>query len=91
MYITGMKLGEELVISENIRIVVMRTDQGQVKLGVDAPKEVKIVKRMGSIPEKASRGTEPAAGESSEKETADNNRIDSGREDKLRRHYGVRT
>ena len=90
MFITTMQVGEEILAGDNIRIVVMRTERGHVKLGFDAPKEVKFVKKMGIIPEKYSRGAGPDNGKDPGKEVTDDNRIQDGREDKLKRHYGVR-
>jgi carbon storage regulator len=42
MLILTRKLEEEIVINSNIRIKILASSDGQVKLGIDAPKDVKI-------------------------------------------------
>ena len=91
MFITNMKAGEDIKLGDDIRIVVMKTERGHVKLGFDAPKDVKIEKGIASLPEKYSGETERAAGEDSENAEMDGKRIQGDREDRLRRYYGVRS
>ncbi len=42
MLVLTRRLGEAITIGENIRIVVVDISGHQVKLGIDAPKEVEI-------------------------------------------------
>lgn len=91
MFITNMKAGEDIKLGDDIRIVVMKTERGHVKLGFDAPKDVKIEKGIADLPEKYSGETERAAGEVPENAEAVGNRIHGEREDRLRRYYGVRS
>lgn len=50
------KIGEKIVIGEEIELVVVSVKNGAVRLGVKAPKDVKI--RREELPE---RGTKEAA------------------------------
>jgi carbon storage regulator len=45
MLILSRKIGEEIVISDNIRIKVVAIDSGKVRIGITAPKDV-IVDRQ---------------------------------------------
>ncbi|AMK29977.1 carbon storage regulator CsrA [Pseudomonas mosselii] len=42
MLVIGREVGEVIVISENIRIQVMSVDNGQVRFGISAPREVEV-------------------------------------------------
>ncbi len=42
MLILSRKLGQKIIINDNIVITVMETNGGTVKLGIDAPSGVKI-------------------------------------------------
>ena len=42
MLVLTRRLGEAITIGENIKIVVVDIDGNQVKLGIDAPREVEI-------------------------------------------------
>ena len=44
MLILTRKLDESIVINENISIKVISIDKGIVKLGIDAPREVSILR-----------------------------------------------
>jgi carbon storage regulator len=44
MLVLSRKLGEKLVISENITVTVVGIDRGRVRLGFDAPKDVSILR-----------------------------------------------
>jgi carbon storage regulator len=44
MLVLSRKLGEVLKLNDNIRIVIVKIDRGQVKLGIDAPSDVKVVR-----------------------------------------------
>jgi len=44
MLVLSRKLGQELVIGENIRITVNRVSGNRVTLGISAPEEVRIVR-----------------------------------------------
>ena len=91
MFITNMQVGEEVRIGDNVRVVVMRTERGHVKLGLDAPKDVKLVRGSSPPPEKDSAYTGQDVGEASEDPEEQGNSIQSGREERLWRYYGVRS
>ena len=44
MLILGRKIGESLLIGENIRISVVSAEKGRVRLSIDAPKDVPILR-----------------------------------------------
>ena len=44
MLVLTRKVGEEIWIGDDIRIVVSRCHSGQVRLAFDAPREVKILR-----------------------------------------------
>jgi carbon storage regulator len=45
MLVLGRKVGDEIVIGENIRVVVVAIRGNQVRLGFEAPREVPIRRR----------------------------------------------
>jgi carbon storage regulator len=44
MLVLSRKVGEKILIGENIAVTVVRVAQGVVRLGVEAPKEMPIVR-----------------------------------------------
>lgn len=44
MLILSRAKGQEILIGENIRIVVVELDNAHVRLGFDAPRDVQIVR-----------------------------------------------
>lgn len=45
MLVLTRKLGEAIIIGEDIEIVVLETSDGNVKLGINAPKNVAILRK----------------------------------------------
>ena len=67
MLILTRKLEEEIVINSNIRIKILASSDGQVKLGIDAPMDVKIYR--AELFDKIKMETEEAIHKSTEKIT----------------------
>ena len=44
MLILGRKVGDSILIGEGIRVVVLACDRGGVRLGIDAPADVTILR-----------------------------------------------
>lgn len=44
MLILERKVDEVILIGDDIRIMVIKTGQNKVKLGIDAPKEINVVR-----------------------------------------------
>jgi carbon storage regulator len=44
MLVLSRKVGEKILIGDNIAVTVVRVAQGVVRLGVEAPKEMPIVR-----------------------------------------------
>ena len=44
MLVLSRKAGEEIVIDGNIRVVIVALQNGRVRIGIDAPRDVHIVR-----------------------------------------------
>ena len=54
MLVLNRRVGETIVIGENIRITVMSSERGQVKIGVQAPKDIPVHRQ--EVAERISQG-----------------------------------
>ncbi|WP_125152128.1 carbon storage regulator CsrA [Clostridium rectalis] len=45
MLVVGRKKGESIIIGENIEITVIKVEDGSVKLAIEAPREVTILRK----------------------------------------------
>jgi carbon storage regulator len=45
MLVLSRKLGEKIQISENITITVLDIDRGKIRLGIDAPRNVTVLRQ----------------------------------------------
>jgi carbon storage regulator len=59
MLVLSRKLGEKIIIGENICITVVDIDRGKIRLGIEAPRDVPIF-RQELLPLKGAEGTSPA-------------------------------
>jgi carbon storage regulator len=44
MLVLSRKVGESIVINESIRVTVVQAKNGRVRLGIDAPPEVRVLR-----------------------------------------------
>ena len=44
MLVLSRKVGESILISESIRVTVVQSANGRIRLGIDAPPEVKVLR-----------------------------------------------
>lgn len=63
MLILGRREGDSILIEGGIRIVVVSCDRGGVRLGIEAPPEVKILR--GEIVDKVAQENQRASAEAS--------------------------
>jgi carbon storage regulator len=52
MLVLSRRIGEEIVIGDDIHLSVVRIEGGKVRLGISAPESVRV--RRAEIPERAS-------------------------------------
>jgi carbon storage regulator len=45
MLVLSRKLGEKIIIGENITITVVDIDRGKIRLGIEAPRDVPIFRQ----------------------------------------------
>jgi carbon storage regulator len=64
MLILGRREGDSILIEGGIRIVVVSCDRGGVRLGIEAPPEVKILR--GEIADKVAQENQRATAAASE-------------------------
>ena len=44
MLVLSRKVGESILISESIRVTVVQSANGRIRLGIDAPPEVRVLR-----------------------------------------------
>lgn len=44
MLVLSRKVGEEIVVGENIKLIVTKVASGRVHIGIEAPKDMKIIR-----------------------------------------------
>jgi carbon storage regulator len=57
MLVLSRKLGEKIVIGDNIVVTVVKIDRNQIRLGIEAPHEVPVYREEIA----PTRGVKPAA------------------------------
>jgi carbon storage regulator len=58
MLVLTRKPNQAIVVGDDIRIVIVSVDRDQVRIGIEAPREVSV--HRAEIYEEIKRGTEPA-------------------------------
>lgn len=44
MLVLTRKLNEEIQIGHDVRLIVLRTKSGSVRLGIEAPREIRVIR-----------------------------------------------
>lgn len=60
MLVLSRKLNQAIMVGDNVRIVVVSVDRDQVKLGIDAPREIPV--HRSEVFEEIQRANRQAAG-----------------------------
>lgn len=55
MLVLSRKLGEKIVINNNIVITVVDIDRGKIRLGIEAPREVPVFRKELLPPEELAK------------------------------------
>ncbi len=50
MLVLSRKVGESIFINESIRVTVVQASNGRIRLGIDAPPEVKVLREELTMP-----------------------------------------
>jgi carbon storage regulator len=58
MLVLSRKLGEKIVIGDNILVTVVKIDRNQVRIGIEAPPDV-LVYREEIAPQRAAKAPRP--------------------------------
>ena len=45
MLILNRKVGEAIIIGEDIEITILEIDEGRIKIGIDAPRDISILRK----------------------------------------------
>ena len=45
MLVLKRKAGESIIVADNIEIKIIEVEEGRIKIGIDVPKEVSIVRK----------------------------------------------
>lgn len=45
MLVLNRKIGESIIIGDNIKIIILDTADGKIKIGIEAPKDVTILRK----------------------------------------------
>jgi len=57
MLVLSRKVGERFLIGDDITVTVVRVAQGVVRIGIDAPREMPIVREEVKLQNKAAKPT----------------------------------
>ena len=71
MLVISRKVGESLVISEIIRITIVALGNDKVTVGIDAPKDIRVVREELVETIEANKASNETAGEASYRSIAD--------------------
>ena len=44
MLVLGRKVGESIIIDDKIEITILESSDGNVKIGIEAPKNIKVIR-----------------------------------------------
>jgi carbon storage regulator len=58
MLVLSRKLGEKIVIGDNIVVTVVKIDRNQIRIGIEAPGEISVY-REEIAPQRGAKGARP--------------------------------
>ena len=58
MLVLSRKVGQKILIGDNISVTVVRVGQGGVRIGIEAPEEMEVVREELKAADPESRGRE---------------------------------
>lgn len=61
MLVLSRRMGESLIIADNVRLTVLGVSGGQVRLGIEAPREISVHREEIYLKIQAERDTSEAA------------------------------
>lgn len=66
MLVLSRKVGEKILIGENVVITIVRITQGTVRIGVEAPREMAVIREEVVVPLEGESSEMPSTSLSSE-------------------------
>ncbi len=61
MLVLSRKVGEKILIGDKVEVTVVRVAQGVVRIGIDAPREMAIVRQEILVPLEEDAGPVPGS------------------------------
>lgn len=62
MLVLSRRVGESIVINDNIKVTIVSSDGNTIRVGIDAPKDIPIM-RSELLPKNKPAGNKPSGGD----------------------------